>query len=145
MWLNRELSCRDYGLLVPGVAGRRWPLAPNLAPREPVSLANVRKLELIVDSSCITVTCKQSPVKARPPGGGTELAVSLMRRREWPLTLGWAIWGPRIELDRDLGEFLPGVAAARRVGGLQQFRLANCVRSRPGRLGLRPGRPCQRS
>ena len=58
----------DYGLLVPGVAGRRWPLAPNLAPGEPVNVANVRKLELIVDSPCVTLTYKQSPVKARPPG-----------------------------------------------------------------------------
>jgi hypothetical protein len=58
MWLNRELSCRDYGLLVLGVAGRRWSLAPNLAPRESLSVANVRELEPIVDSSCITATCR---------------------------------------------------------------------------------------
>ena len=79
MWLNSQLSCRDYGLLVPGVAGRRWPLAPSLAPREPLSVANVRNLELIVDSPRITVTCKHSPLKARPPGGGREPNVSMMR------------------------------------------------------------------
>lgn len=75
MWLNRELSCRDYGLLAPGVAGRRWPMAPNLAPRESVSVANVRRLELIVDSSYITATCNHSPVKR----------VRRVAERNWPV------------------------------------------------------------
>jgi hypothetical protein len=73
------LSCHDYCSLLPGVAGRRWPLAPNLAPREPVSVANVRELEHIAGPR-ITVTGAQPPVKARPPGGGTELAVGLIRQ-----------------------------------------------------------------
>ena|SRR5690348_6647937 len=79
MRLNRELSCNDYCSLLPGVAGRRRSLAPHLAPREPVSVANVRELEHIA-GACITVTGKHPPVKARPPGGGTELAVGLIRQ-----------------------------------------------------------------
>ena|SRR6516165_201523 len=78
MWLNRELTCRDYGLLLPNVAGRRWSLAPNLAPREPLSEANVRELELIVDSSCITVTLQALATKARSPSGGREPNASMM-------------------------------------------------------------------
>src|SRR6516164_4592050 len=36
-----RLSCNDYCLMMPGAAGHRRPLAPNLAPRGIVSFANV--------------------------------------------------------------------------------------------------------
>jgi hypothetical protein len=51
MWLNRELSCNDHRLMSPDVARCWWSLAPKLAPREAVSLANVRYLEQVSETS----------------------------------------------------------------------------------------------
>jgi hypothetical protein len=50
VWPCIGLSCNDDCPLLPGVAGRWWSMPPNLAPREPVRLANVRNPEQVIES-----------------------------------------------------------------------------------------------